>query len=124
MELSDSPASSVAGTHALVRSNLNTERLQSSSHKFTWKNLLSPEKKIKTVFQGYVAWNYELKTHCSHDGYEIKAESDVNEMCNLETMGVCRGWQEGMDAEGGGMGGGTQGFTENRPHSIQRVDNI
>lgn len=76
-------------TLASVGSYLNIERLQGSFQKFTWKNLLSPEKKIKTFFLG---WGLELgygleQTHYGHAGYNIKAESDGSEMCNPEWVG-------------------------------------
>lgn len=41
------------------------------------------------------------QTHDSHDGYEIEAESNGDEMCNPEGVGrgTCREWQEGMDID-------------------------
>lgn len=40
-------------------------------------------------------------THDSHDGYEIEAEPNGNEMCDPEGVGrgTCREWQEGMDID-------------------------
>lgn len=40
-----------------------------------------------------------MKIHHSHDGYEIKPESDGNETCNLDGVTGCGGWQEGIDSD-------------------------
>lgn len=62
----------------------------------TWEVPVEPREENDFFFAGLCGTELELWIHYSHGGYEIKAESEGNEICNPE-MGKKEGRATGRD---------------------------